>query len=276
MNNTIRRVLTSNRWSRRVYCAARQSYRIHQVARGAKRYFLNVGEFKRALAAQGVTAPVDLLTVDGLTITIRQNFGDAMTVADIFIDDCYIQGFNLAPNPVVIDIGGFVGDFSLYAAKRLNARKVVVCEPSPRNWTLLLHNIANNHYEDRIFPVHKAVTDGHDVLMNVDAPDDAQCMVSAYYHTAQPLRSVPGISLMQLLSEHDIDTVDLLKIDCEGGEYAILDTTPSEVLRRVKNIVFEYQDIEGGWTKLEKAKQRLRAEGYTLHTHRGLVSAFRQ
>jgi hypothetical protein len=66
-----------------------------------------------------------------------------------------------------------------------------------------------------------------------------------------------------------------MKMDIEGGEYAILESTPSEVLSRIRNIVFEYHDIEGGWAKLESVKQRLQREGYQLYDSRGLVWASR-
>jgi FkbM family methyltransferase len=275
MNTTIRRVLTANSLSRKLYFKARQAYRIHQTGKIAGRCFLNPDEFKNALGSQGEAGEVDLRTVDGLTITIRKNYGDAMTLAEILLDDFYVRDLNLPPNPVVIDVGGFIGDFCLYAVKRLNASKVIVCEPSPRNWVLLLKNIANNGYEGRIEPVNKAVTDGRDVMMNINAPAESQCEVSAYAPTEQPLSAVPGISLGQLLRDHAVENVDLLKIDCEGGEFAILESTPTEVFSRIRNIVFEYHQIEGVWAKLESAKQRLRREGYSLHTRGGLISASR-
>jgi FkbM family methyltransferase len=275
MNATVRRILTANSLSRRLYFAARQAYGSFRTARSAEGYFLNADEFKNALRTRGGSAFVDLRTVDGLTITIRQNRGDASTIAEIFVDDCYVRDITLPPQPVVIDVGGFIGDFSLYAVKKLNARRVIVCEPSPRNWALLVKNIANNGYEDRIEPVNKAVTDGGNVMMNVDAPDEYQCTVSAYHTSEQSLSAVSGISLSQLLLDYAIESVDLLKIDCEGGEYAILESTPADVLSRVRNIVFEYHQIDGVWGKLESVKQRLRRQGYTLHVRRGLVSASR-
>jgi FkbM family methyltransferase len=245
------------------------------VARAAGRYFLNADEFKSALGAYGETVLADLRTADGLTITMRKNYADAMTIAEIFLDNSYVRDLTLPLNPVVVDVGGFVGDFSLYAVRRLNARRVIVCEPSPRNWALLLKNIANNGYEDRIEPVNKAVTDGGNVMMNIDAPDESQCMVSAYYRSEQPLTAVPGISLSDLLREHTVETVDLLKIDCEGGEFAILESTPTDVFSRIRNIVFEYHQIDGVWGKLKRVKQRLRREGYVLRTRGGLISAWR-
>jgi len=271
----VRRILTANRFSRRLYFAARQAYGDRRMSRSASQYFLNAEEFKTALATHGGSALFDLRTVDGLTITIRRNHSDASTLAEIFVDDCYVHDITLPSNPVVVDIGGFVGDFSLYAVKRLNARRVIVYEPSPRNWALLLKNIANNQCADRIEPVNKAVTDGGDVMMNVDAPDEDQCMVSAYRPSEEPLRLIRGISLAQLLRQHEVESTDLLKIDCEGGEFAILESTPSDVFRRIRNIVFEYHQIDGALAKLKRAKQRLRREGYALHMRRGLVSAWR-
>ena len=71
----------------------------------------------------GQTVLLDLRTADGLTITMRKNYADAMTIAEIFLGNSYIRDVTLPPNPVVIDVGGFIGDFSLYAVKRLNAHK---------------------------------------------------------------------------------------------------------------------------------------------------------
>jgi FkbM family methyltransferase len=250
-------------------------YRIRQTAFSARHCFINGADFKKALMAHGSTELVDLHTRDGLVITIRQNYADAMTVAEIFLSDSYTRGMNLPDRPVIIDVGGFVGDFSLYAAKRLNARRVIVCEPSPRNWVLLLKNIQANGYGDRIEAVNKAVTDGSDLMMNVDAPDDCQSTISAYFERGHEFTPIAGISLAQLLDDHSVEHVDLLKIDCEGGEFSIIESTRSEVFSRIQNLVFEFHQVEGLWTKLEQAKERLRSEGYVIQMGTGLVYASR-
>jgi FkbM family methyltransferase len=250
-------------------------YRIRQLTKRAGRCFLNADEFKRSLNTQRGTGLVDLRTTDGLIITIRQNYGDAMTVAEVFLSNSYVRNLTLPQNPVVIDVGGFIGDFSLYAVKRLNAAKVIVYEPSRRNWALLLKNIANNSYQDRIEPMNKAVTGGGDAMMNIDVPDEEQCMVSACCSGEQPLSVVPGVSLAELLRDHAVESVDLLKLDCEGAEYAILESTPADVFSCIRNIVFEYHQIEGGWAKLKNVKELLLREGYILRSHGGLISAWR-
>jgi hypothetical protein len=47
------------------------------------------------------------------------------------------------------------------------------------------------------------------------------------------------------------------------------------VFSRIRNIVFEYHQIDGVWAKLERVKQRLRREGYALRMRGGLVTALR-
>jgi FkbM family methyltransferase len=160
--------------------------------------------------------------------------------------------------------------------KHLNARRVIVCELSPRNFALLLRNVANNGYEGRIEPINKALTvDGENLSLDVDAPDECQNMISAYCASDKLLTAVPGISLAQLLDDYSLDDVDLLKMDIEGAEYDILDGASTAVLSRIRNIVFEYHEIERGWERLENVKQRLSKEGYHLQAGRGLIWASR-
>src|SRR6185437_7139255 len=118
MISSIRKFLKTNSLSRQIYVAARHAYKVHWVARGAGRYFLNSNDYKKALYAYGETPLVDLRTADGLTVTIGQNYSDAMTIAEVLLRHCYDRHVKLPPGSVIVDVGGFVGDFALYAVKR--------------------------------------------------------------------------------------------------------------------------------------------------------------
>jgi len=274
MNAFVRRLFQATPVLRDLYGLARARYNRLRVRASAKGYFRNVDEYLRALEIED-DRKVDIRTKDGLVITIRRNFMDAAILGEVFLDESYVRGLVLPDRPTVVDIGGYIGDFALFAAKRLNARRVVVCEPSPRNWDLLQKNVANNSYGDRIEMVNKAVTDGEDVMMNVEASDRGQARVSAYGPGDVPRQRIPGVSLASLMESHGLDTIDLLKIDCEGGEYAILSGTPSEALKRIRNIVFEFHEIDGFQAKLDAVKRRLASEGYSLRVHGDLVYASR-
>ncbi len=275
MNFQVRRFCQGTPVLRDLYRITRKAYHRRRFRKAAENYFINFDKYRTALEIEDGRI-VDLHTKDGLILTIRRNYMDAAILAEIFLDNCYVRGLVLPDRPIVVDIGGYIGDFALYAAKCLNARKVVVCEPSQRNWTLLKKNVADNHYEDRIEAVNKAVTDGEEVMMNVDASDRGQARVSAYGSSDMERKPVPGVTLATLVEDHGLKVIDLLKIDCEGGEYTILSTTPSEVFNRIRNIVFEYHEIDGFETKLEAVKQRLCEEGFSLKTRGSLISASRE
>jgi len=274
MNATVRRFFQGIPVFRDLYAKTRKAYRRRQIARAAKTYFVNFDDYREALDTEdGRTS--EIRTHDGLIIALRRNYTDAAILAEIFVENCYIQGLSLPPRPVVIDVGGYIGDFALYAAKHLNALKVVVCEPSPHNWALLENNVARNNYQDRIEIVNKAVTSGGDVMMDVDAPQRGQAMVSAYGSATAVRKLVRGVTLADLMEQHKLDVVDLLKMDCEGGEYSILSNTPTETFRCIRNIVFEYHEIDGFESKLKAVSQRLRDHQYSLTRRGSLIFASR-
>jgi FkbM family methyltransferase len=276
MNSWIRQSITSLPGLRTVYYWTRKNYHELRTRRTAKGYFVDYDAYRDALhhEAEGT---VDIRTVDGLTITIRRNVWDARILQEIFLSKPYIQDIQVPPHSTIVDIGGYIGDFSLYAVKLLGADKVVVYEPSPKNFEILKRNIANNGYEGRIVAVNMAVSDNAPVMMNVDLPDKNQVNVSAYDpHGAVTASLVPSTTLAALMREHHLESIDLLKLDCEGGEYPILLSAPPEVLQRIKNIALEYHQIEGFSKLLDDVQAKLRAAGYTLRTHDGdIISARR-
>ena len=275
MNAAVRRFFQGIPICRDLCRVTRQTYNRRRFIKAGAKYFINFDECRGDLEAEDGRS-VDVRTKGGLILTIRRNYLDAAILAEIFVDNCYVQGLSMRDQPIVVDIGGYIGDFAVYAAKRLQACKIVVYEPSVKNWALLMKNISNNHFEDRIEAVNKAVTDGGDVLMNVDASDRGQARVSAYGPENRERQRIPGIALASLVADHGLNEIDLLKIDCEGGEYTILLTTPTEVFNRIRNIVFEFHEIEGFEAKLAAVKQRLWGEGYFLKTHGSLIFASRE
>lgn len=275
MNVGIRRFCQGTPILHDLYAVTRSAYHRRRLRKAAEEFLINVDDYAVALEIQDGKI-VNIHTKGGVNLTIRRNYMDAVLVGEIFFDKCYVQGLSLPDRPTVVDIGGYIGDFAVYAAECLNARKVIVCEPSPSNWALLRENVANNHCEDRVEAVNKAVTGGGDIMMDVDVPDRAQARVSAYGSSNGKKQRISGITLAGLVEEYELQTVDLLKIDCEGGEYAILASTPAEVFDRILNIVFEYHEIDGFRARLEAVKHRLVEHGYCLKTRGSLVFASRE
>lgn len=241
----------------------------------ARELFSNYEVYFRALAQKGV-GTVALETRDGLSITIRQNIWDARIIKEIFIDKPYTRYFDLPANPTILDIGGYIGDFSIYAVKYLNADKVIVYEPIAENFAILKKNIENNHFEDRITAVNKAVSNSFEVQLNVEIQESEEVHVSAYWYQEAERRMIASVTLAEILTNHQLHSIDLLKVDCEGGEYDIFPTVSDEAFTRIRNIVFEHHRVDGFEEKLDTILNRLKSAGYTLRLAGQIAYAFRR
>jgi FkbM family methyltransferase len=259
---------------KQVYELARTGYYELRTNIAAKKLFVNSGEFYRALKEKG-EGKVIIRTHDGLSIAVRRNIYDARIIREIFVDKPYIRHFTLPAEPVVVDIGGYIGDFSIYAVKYLNARRVIVYEPTAENFRILKQNIENNSFQDRITAVNKAVSDSDEIILSTQVLDGEEVHASRYLYQDAEHRRIPSVTLAELFEEHQLDLVDLLKVDCEGGEYDIFASVLADLFGRIKNIVFEYHKIENFETKLEGILNRLRSAGYTLQVDGNIVSAYR-
>ena len=255
---------------RQVYEKLRGWRAVGNARRDAEVLFENPEVYWQALTEKG-SGTVELRAQGGLAITIRRNIWDARIVKEIFFDKPYVRHFKLPERPVVVDIGGYIGDFTLYAAKYLKARKVIVYEPTKENFEILSRNVANNSFEGEVIAVNKAVGTDSEIRLNVDIGDYDEVHVSSYWYREAEQRVIPCVTLAELMETHGVDSVDLLKVDCEGGEYDIFPALEDATLGRIKNIVFEYHQIDGFQNKLVRVFNRLKAGGFTLRVD-GLIA----
>ena len=206
-----------------------------------------------------------LETRDGIRPYARENIWDARIIREISVQRPYLRGFvDLPPAPVVVDVGGYIGDFSIYAARRMNASRVIVYEPTSENWRMLVDNIALNELQTRIVAVNEAVGESGTLKLNVDV-DGQEIHSSAYWYPDAPKREVPSITLDQLLDAHELTHVDLLKVDCEGGEYDIFSIASDDALARIRRFTMEWHLVGDATERLRTVMiQRLRDAGFRM------------
>ena len=128
------------------------------------------------------------------------------------------------PGMVVIDIGAHVGYYTLLAAKLSGPKgRVYAFEPDKDNHALLLKNIGLNGY-DNVVAAQIAMSDrvGNSTLY-LTALDSGR---HSMYHHGLPERgeaTVETTTVDSFLESEGWPSVDLIKIDVEGAEPAVLD-----------------------------------------------------
>jgi len=226
----------------------------------AVRTFANPMQFVSSLYSSG-QGRLLLQMRSGLELEVRRNRWDSSIVMEMFKECPYVEGVNLTADSTVVDIGCYIGDFALYAAKTFGAR-VVAFEPSPDNFQLARVNVDRNGMQNRIELKQMALGDGEPVTLYVRRHGEEMHVTFDPHPGAEP-ESVPSIRLRDALNMAG-GKVDLLKIDCEGFEYSIVESASIEDFAQVSAISLEYHHIDGWEQKLEAMRQKLQQAGFVV------------
>jgi len=96
------------------------------------------------------------------------------------------------------------------------------------------------------------------------------------------IAETPVITFDQLVQEMVQTQIDLLKLDCEGAEYAILMGASAESLARVQRIIMEYHDLDALHEHsilvrfLESHRFSVRLHANPVHTEIGYLYAWKK
>jgi len=121
-----------------------------------------------------------------------------------FTDNIYFKYFDVNEGDIVVDLGASIGPFA-YAIKNKNPKHIYCVEPSLEQLPTLSNNIQGLN--------HTIIPKG---ISNKDGVDTFE-IYGNHILKAQ----AESISFQTLLKENNIDRIDFLKTDCEGGEYSI-------------------------------------------------------
>ncbi len=190
--------------------------------------------------------------IPGIEYVINEHafIHEYQNIVDVEVDD------------VVVDVGFNYGLYSLMALKK-GAKEIWGFEPNLR-----IYNNLKKYFpdQDRVHIFNFAVWDRNSLMTFYD---DIGHLGSGIYETL-PKESildsyeVRTINLYDFLIYHNVLHIDLLKIDCEGTEYDIIECIPSEYLKNVKKIHIEYH-MNGDGVKLQKMLDKLTECGFEIN-----------
>jgi FkbM family methyltransferase len=233
--------------------------------------------------------PADGLRVAGL------NRGETdFLYREIFSADSYFpNGFELPENAVVVDVGANIGMFTLRVAFespgtrivaieavselaeaiRINAELYgiavdVVCAAAGRDnseseFTLYPQNsVMSGQFADRSEDL--AVLKGY-LLAAPGSAETAQVDRLAESSMTAQRRRVPVVTLTEVAALHELDHIDLLKIDVEKAELEVLAGIADALWPRIARVVMEVHDLDG---RVAHVVEVLRSKGFDVASHR--------
>lgn len=214
---------------------------------------------------------------NGLSVAIRHGTGDVVILGEVFRHHDYQPAGEveqaLAQVNSIIDLGGNIGLFGAFAVARWPQAKIVAFEPDPHNAAIHERTIAANGLAERWQLVQAAAS-------NEDGRASFVAGLAAVSHIADPTDGEHTIEVPVIDVLPEIAQADLLKMDIEGGEWAILgDPRFREAPPRVAVLEYHSHLCPGPDPRAE-AESALKVAGMRIqsiadHGHYGMLWAWR-
>jgi len=203
------------------------------------------------------------LRSSGLRFKTRSHV-DIRNIKETFLDRIYERLGAVIGSPwTIIDIGGGIGDFTVYAASRHPDTVTYTFEPNPSAYALLEANLQLNDLSNaRLF--HKAVEGRSQEPPSSAAPHTPNESIAA--SPCNGGKPVDSISLADAFDQIGLAHCNLLKVDCCGAEYEILFNTPEYILSRTERIVLQYHDRHGAASPRDLA-HFLESRGFAVNRY---------
>ena len=158
----------------------------------------------------------------------------------IFVRSCY--HLPAAPR-TIIDAGGNVGLFAVWAARRNPDAAIHSFEPSPETFERMERNLESAGVTRRVNRLRYglAATAGTH-LLDASGPSPDRQMVLTSVARAN-VTEINCITLTEAIDSIGGPSVDFLKMDIEGAEWEVLLTTPVAHLARIRQMQVEYHAV---------------------------------
>lgn len=196
----------------------------------------------------------------------------------------------LVSGDVVIDVGAHIGMASLYFCDRVRRARILAFEPAPETFHCLRENLSRHAPDAEVFRLAVGATAGEAEFsyfprsstmstLRPDRDDDRRNITAFITNSGLPgdvaetvlgrldtveRSTVRVTTLTDIITEHDLKEIGLLKIDVERAELDVLAGLDEELWPRVQAVAVEVHDINGA---LGAVVGMLSSRGFSVHVH---------
>jgi FkbM family methyltransferase len=205
--------------------------------------------------------------LDYIPISVSKNFSpfDCLYInyKQMFYEDIYAHCY-LDDLETVIDLGANVGLFSLYMLKKRNCKRIYAVEPTKKAFSQLSESL----HDELNSSIHKLAIHNFEGKSKIKSVED-NSTISGFIDDVHPYtqhnmkeEEVDVVTLSRFMNDHNLDRVDLIKIDIEGCEYDVIDSLSDFDLLKSDRYLIEYH-----WAKTKNIKKivdRFKFLGYNI------------
>ena len=173
---------------------------------------------------------------------VRLDTTDILVFNEIFGGGEYDWNFD-SPPECVVDAGAYTGLSTAFFAHRYPQAKIIAIEPDPENFEMLLLNTSG---AGNVSPI-RAVLWTEAGSFDLTDPGDGAYAYRLAAADESPLASeravasAPAVTVPDILRDHGLDRIGLLKLDVEGSEKELFDHCASWI-SKVDGICLELHD----------------------------------
>ena len=177
---------------------------------------------------------------NGMKIKLRVNSTDIMAFTHVWLLHEYDRSeFEIKDTDVVIDIGAHIGLFALFASQFCKNGKIYCFEPVKENFELLESNLMLNNIKN-VISFNAAISINND-------------------------------NITIYLNKDELEKCYFIKIDCEGEEYAIIDSLSTPYFNKINKMCIEYHFFDTKPELLQNMIDKLKTS-YSIKTRKILPS----
>lgn len=212
-----------------------------------------------------------MIEADGFAIegsTASRSYLEALRdgKAEAFMSRLFRQA--VKPGMNVVDVGAFLGQYTLLAAQQVGPRgHVYAFEPDPRTVPFLERNLERNGLRDRVTTVPHAVAE-RSGLKTLNLDPEVGSGSSLFFRRR---RSVDGTSVRCVALDEFLDpgiVVDVVKLDVEGGELRALQGMEQTIRRASARLTMFVEcfprGLHSAGASTRALVERLEALGFTV------------
>jgi FkbM family methyltransferase len=175
-------------------------------------------------------------------VKIKNNFSPCYNnYMEFFVHKIYEKYLSSKSFDVVVDVGANVGMWIEYARSVAYCNKIYAVEPNVQALKILNDSFT----KDEITIVDKALCASDGELEFFVDQENSTISSIAKYGALKNSYKVKSISFKSFLKEYNINTIDLMKVDIETGEYDLFESLDQSDFNKINSMLVEYHLFNG-------------------------------